>query len=122
MRSAACPACWRRRSRITCLTATCTPARDKRPAVLRRCRLGRTRSARHQRCPAIKLSDLAAQAKVVQHEPVIRLSQKLLDAASLCPQIEPDLYALLLHGQDASAGFVKLVDLAFTVRPTTVAG
>src|SRR5262249_31180666 len=122
MSSATCPACWRRRSRITCLTATCTPARDKRPAVLRRCRLGRTGSARHQRCPAIKLSDLAAQAKLTQHELIVRRSQKLLHPASLCSQINPDLYALLLHGQDASAGFVKLVDLAFTVRPTTVAG
>src|SRR2546423_1193981 len=121
MRSAACPVSWRRRSRTICPIATGTPARDKRPAVLRRCGSGRTGSARNERRAAIEVGNAAAQAEVGEGESVVWFLEHLFAPTALGAQVDANLEAVLLDSEDAGAGVVQLVDFAFALDVAAVA-
>src|SRR5882672_2842581 len=121
MHSVACPASWRRRSRIICLIATGTPARGRRAGRLRRYGSERPGLARHERRAPIEVGDAAAQAEGRKGEEIVRLLEHLFAPAGIGAQVGADLEAVLLHSQDAGAGFVQLVDLAFALDVAVVA-
>jgi len=49
------------------------------------------------------------------------LLEQLLAPTGIGAQVDADLEAVLLHGQDAGAGVVQLVDLAFALDVDAIA-